>query len=149
MNPALLAILRSLRDIDGVLGSFIWLADGRVLASDMPEHCSLGALEAVAARMNRLTGALGDTRQFETATLGFAQVRLHVCGEEGGFVASAIASHVNMSALTMAATLALRDLAFALTEPVTAASLAPRAAAPVGAEASGRSYRGHRVPGRG
>jgi predicted regulator of Ras-like GTPase activity (Roadblock/LC7/MglB family) len=150
MNHSLIAILASLRDIEGVLGSFIWLSDGQVLATDMPEDCQPGTIEAVAARVQRLCEAFSSLgRQFEGTTLAFAQYRLHVCAVDHAFIAVVLASHVNMSALKMAATLALRELSSVLSRPRTARISLPEPKPgheePPTAH-GGRSYRGQRLP---
>jgi predicted regulator of Ras-like GTPase activity (Roadblock/LC7/MglB family) len=152
MTHPLLAILKSLRDIEGVLGSFIWLSDGRLLASDVPESCPPETLEAVASRVQRLCDAFvsaGD--RFDSTTLAFAQYKLHVCGIEGAFVGTVLASHVNMSALKMALTLARRELVAVLTDPVPGRAsalsldLGGEELEPTDREGA-RSYRGQRVP---
>jgi predicted regulator of Ras-like GTPase activity (Roadblock/LC7/MglB family) len=151
MNHRLIAILGSLRDIEGVLGSFIWLSDGQLLASDMPDNCPPATLQAVAARVQRLTDAFVSMGQrFESTTLAFAHYRLHVCATDRAFIGAVLAKQVNMSALKMAATLALRDLSTELARPVAAhasntwTSPIPQQDPP--APAGGRSYRGQRLP---
>jgi predicted regulator of Ras-like GTPase activity (Roadblock/LC7/MglB family) len=150
MNHSLIAILASLRDIEGVLGSFIWLSDGQVLATDMPEDCQPETIDAVAARVQRLCEAFtGMGQHFESTTLAFAQYRLHVCTQEHAFVAAVLANHVNMAALKMAAKLALRELSFLLAHPSTTRARLP-AAKPEDqqppATSGARSYRGQRLP---
>jgi len=156
MNHSLISILASLRDIEGVLGSFIWLSDGQLLATDMPEDCQPKTIEAVAARVQRLYEAFSSVGHgFESTTVAFAQYRLHVCAVDQAFVAAVLGSHVNMSALKMAATLALRELAVVLSHPRTGRAVlpatqparAPRESGeqPLSAGVS-RSYRGQRLP---
>ena len=151
MNHPFLTILRALRDIEGVLGSFIWLADGRLLASDVPETCPPETLEAVASRVQRLCDAFvsaGD--RFDGTTIAFAQYKLHVCGVEGAFVGTVLASYVNMSALKMALTLARRELVAVLTDPAPghAAAMSLDLGDPqvTNDREGARSYRGQRVP---
>jgi predicted regulator of Ras-like GTPase activity (Roadblock/LC7/MglB family) len=151
MNHRLIAILGSLRDIEGVLGSFIWLSDGQLLASDMPDNCPTATLQAVGARVQRLCDAFVSMgQQFESTTLAFAHYRLHVCTTDHAFIGAVLAKQVNMSALKMAATLALRDLSTELARPVASHALhtwtspTPRQEPP--APAGARSYRGQRLP---
>jgi predicted regulator of Ras-like GTPase activity (Roadblock/LC7/MglB family) len=155
MNHRLIAILGSLRDIEGVLGSFISLTGGQLLASDMPENCSPATLEAVAARVQRLCDAFVSMgQQFESTTLAFAHYRLHICATESAFIGAVLAKQVNMSALKMAATLALRDLSTELSHPHPAQAahaahtwtLASTPQEEPPAPAGARSYRGQRLP---
>jgi predicted regulator of Ras-like GTPase activity (Roadblock/LC7/MglB family) len=151
MTHPFLAILKSLRDIEGVLGSFIWLADGRLLASDVPETCPAETLEAVASRVQRLCDAFaaaGD--RFDGTTLAYPQYKLHVTGVEGAFVGTVLSNAVNMSALKMALSLARRELVSVLTDPAAATSvvsfdLEEPVLTPDDGERA-RSYRGQRVP---
>jgi predicted regulator of Ras-like GTPase activity (Roadblock/LC7/MglB family) len=150
MNHPLLTILRSLRDIEGVLGSFIWLQDGRLLASDVPESCPPATLQAVAERVQRLYDALvstGDT--FDNTTLAYSQYKLHVCAVKDAFIGAVLSSHVNMSALKMAVALARRDLSAMLIDPrlqdaINSVGRPPEP--PANERPAGRSYRGHRIP---
>jgi hypothetical protein len=149
MNHPLLIILRSLRDIEGVLGSFIWLQDGRLLASDIPESCPRETLYAVGERVQRLYDALvstGDT--FDSTTLAYSQYKLHVCAAKDAFIGAVLSSHVNMSALKMAVALARRDLSAMLIDPrlQDAINAVDRAEPPANERAAGRSYRGQRIP---
>jgi predicted regulator of Ras-like GTPase activity (Roadblock/LC7/MglB family) len=150
MNQSLLTILRSLRDIEGVLGSFIWLRDGRLLASDVPEACPPETLEAVAERVQRLCDALASTGDvFDSTTVAFAQYKLHVSLLDQAFIGTVLTSHVNMSALKMAVELARRQLSTVRLQvelqPMAADDRAPT---PLDEDERNarRSYRGQRLP---
>jgi hypothetical protein len=156
MNHPLLTILRSLRDIDGVLGSFIWLKDGRLLASDVPASCPPETLQAVGERVQRLCDALVNTGEvFNGATLAYSQYKLHVCGVDEAFIGAVLSNRVNMSALKMAVALARRELCATLLDPTLQRALttaidarSSRAPQPNNSQErpAARSYRGHRIP---
>jgi predicted regulator of Ras-like GTPase activity (Roadblock/LC7/MglB family) len=148
MTPHLLPTLKSLRDVEGVLGSFLWLEDGRVIASDVPAGCPDATLEAVARRAQRLCEAfvsVGD--RFESTTLAYAHYKLHVCMVEWSYLGVIVSSHVNRSALEMAVALARREVAHLLATGPMSDLLEPDDApeeVPPDAEGT-RSYRGLRV----
>jgi predicted regulator of Ras-like GTPase activity (Roadblock/LC7/MglB family) len=136
----LLSSLQSLRDVDGVLGSFVWRPDGVIFASDVPAHVPLETLEAVVSRIQRLHDSFTSVGElFESTTLVFAQYKLHLCVLEHAFLGIVLASFVNMSALKMALSLTQREFAGMLAqmtfEPAPATSQ----------RSSGRYYRGRRV----
>jgi predicted regulator of Ras-like GTPase activity (Roadblock/LC7/MglB family) len=141
-QPRLSVALRSLRDIHGVLGSFVWQPDGALIASDVPPSCALDTMTEVVARLQRLCEAFaGAGDQFESTTLAFGNYKLHVCGVEWASIAIVVADHVNMSALQLALKLSLRELARLQTsEHESAASNADTGAAT-------RSYRGRPIAG--
>jgi hypothetical protein len=147
MTSHLLPTLKSLRDIEGVLGSFVWFEDGRVVASDVPSGCSAATLEAVATRVQRLCEAfvsVGD--RFESTTLAFAHYKLHVCTIEWAYLGIVVSRQVNRSALDMAVTLARRDVASLLAQGPISGLLEPDEPPEVRQDPEGmRSYRGLRV----
>jgi predicted regulator of Ras-like GTPase activity (Roadblock/LC7/MglB family) len=148
MNQSLLTILRSLRDIEGVLGSFVWFRDGRLLASDVPDACPATTLVAVGERVQRLFDALVSTGDaFDSATLAFAQYKLHVSTLERAFIGTVLTSQVNMSALKMAVELARRQLS-GLTLGLQPSAADDRPALPADDDDRNarRSYRGQRIP---
>jgi predicted regulator of Ras-like GTPase activity (Roadblock/LC7/MglB family) len=153
MNHPLLAILSTLRDIEGVLGSFIWLTDGTLLASDVPESCPPATLQAVGGRVQRLCDAfVNASDRFEGTTLAFSQYKLHVCTVDDAFIGVVLSSQVNMSALKMAVALARRELSTALADPYS--YRAPSTRVPLSTNKTSdvhdhdgvRSYRGQRLP---
>jgi predicted regulator of Ras-like GTPase activity (Roadblock/LC7/MglB family) len=136
----LLNSLHGLRDVDGVLGSFVWRADGLIFASDVPAHVPLETLEAVVSRIQRLYDSFtGVGEHFESTTLVFGQYKLHVCLLEQACIGIVLASTVNMSALKMALSLTQRELSGLLTQM----SLEPEPAP--AQRISGRFYRGRRI----
>jgi predicted regulator of Ras-like GTPase activity (Roadblock/LC7/MglB family) len=154
--------LQSLRDVQGVLGSFVWRRDGQMVASDAPASCAPSTLSAVAVRIQRLCEAFASLEEpVRTATLVYREQRVHVCSLEWAALAVIGSNQLNMSALQLALGLALRELT-QLADVVHAAApagpLRPRVSAPPAvvdeSRASGvhqrvaepaRSYRGQRI----
>jgi predicted regulator of Ras-like GTPase activity (Roadblock/LC7/MglB family) len=135
-HPRLSVALRSLRDVPGVLGSFVWRRDGQVVASDVPPSCAPSTLAALAIRLQRMCEGFANVGDaFESTTLVFRDYKLHVCGVAWASVGIVVSNRVNMSALQLALQLSLRELA----------ELAnPERASRSTAEPS-RSYRGQRL----
>jgi hypothetical protein len=150
-SHSLLPSLHALRDIDGVMGSFVWRNDGLVLAWDVPASCPKATLEAVAQRMQRLCDAfcsIGDA--FQGTTIAFAHYKLHVSRCDGAYVAVVLSQQINMSALKMALNLTCHDLADVLLdvelEPLIEADAQDTSHAASQAEPNNvRLYRGQRI----
>jgi len=156
--------LQSLRDVQGVLGSFVWRRDGQVVASDAPASCAPSTLAAVAVRVQRLCEAFASMAEPEPvrcATLIYREQRLHVCSLEWAALAVIGTNQLNMSALQLALNMCLRELtqlADVVHTLAPAGPLRPRVSAPPpvadDSRASGvhqrvaepaRSYRGQRI----
>ncbi|MEM9067492.1 MAG: hypothetical protein AAGE52_03270 [Myxococcota bacterium] len=60
MSSELLAVLRSMRDIPGVLGSLVAEIDGRILASDLPPFYAADVQTALAERVSLLFEGAGE-----------------------------------------------------------------------------------------
>src|SRR5262245_52320001 len=103
MSDELGSMLRSLRNVDGVVGSFVLGSGGSLDARDLPDYFDSGALIEVGPRLERLYEAwksLGS--ELETASLAFAEHKLHVREVHNGFLTVISASAVNAPALRMA-----------------------------------------------
>ena len=109
MSESLESVLRSLRDVDGVVGSFVLSRQGALAARDLPEYFDAGALTEVGPRVERLYEAWKslDT-ELETASLVFADHRLHLRLVGAGFLAVVSSAEVNAPALRMAISMVSR-----------------------------------------
>jgi predicted regulator of Ras-like GTPase activity (Roadblock/LC7/MglB family) len=166
MSESLESLLRSLRDVDGVVGSFVLSRQGALAARDLPEYFDAGALTEVGPRVERLYDAWKSLdAELETASLVFADHRLHLRELGTGFLAVVSSVEVNAPALRMAISMVSRRVGPALearasvpppplpTERTSAerTSTAPRASQPAPApspEPDGqkvRMYRGRVV----
>ena len=158
--------LRSLRDIEGVLGSFMIGARGELLARDVTAACGSDVLLLVSNRMQQLCDAFVSADiggPFESTTLCFPQYKLQIRALGGSaFLVAVMSAAVNLPALKMAMTMLGRQLLAELehqfppeqsTEmprPSYApdagrTSSPPRQSTVPSAHAAPRSYRGRRV----
>lgn len=103
------APIDALRDVSGVLGSFVVDRGGRLLMKDLPAVFDDSLFEEVGPRVVRLGEALAEGGQLpETVSLRFAEHRLHVKFLQAGVLATLCNSSVNPAALKMAITLTAR-----------------------------------------
>jgi hypothetical protein len=114
MNEDVHSLLRSLRDVEGVLGSFV-LRQGGLDARDLPDYFDSAVLLEVAPRVERLYDSwksLGS--ELESASLVFAEHKLHLREFGAGFLAVVSVAQVNAPALRMAMGMVGRRLGAAL-----------------------------------
>jgi hypothetical protein len=115
MNEDVQSLLRSLRDVDGVLGSFVLGRLGELDARDLPDYFDSAVLLEVAPRVERLYEAWkGLGSELETASLSFAEHKLHLREFGAGFLAVVSLAQVNAPALRMAMGMVGRRLGPAL-----------------------------------
>jgi hypothetical protein len=142
----LVAVLRPLRDVEGVIGSALWDRAGNLLAHDLPELWGVDLLREVGARIAHLLEAFdSDSRQFGGTTLVFAQHKLQLKPFSTAIVGVLLSSEANAMALQMALTIAGRHLS---AEPQARFAGSQRASEPPEAPQTfeGRLYRGQRLP---
>src|SRR5688500_20380274 len=98
--------LNSLRDVEGVLGSFVVDAQGGVLARDMPTVVDDHALGGAARRVARLRAALETGgRKAEQCSLRFGGYLLLARPADAVTLCVLVSAQANMMALTMGTTL--------------------------------------------
>jgi predicted regulator of Ras-like GTPase activity (Roadblock/LC7/MglB family) len=115
MNEDVHTLLRSLRDVEGVLGSFVLGRLGALEARDLPDYFDSAVLLEVAPRVERLYESwktLGS--ELQSASLAFAEHKLHLREFGPGFLVVVSLVHVNTPALRMAMGMVARRLAAAL-----------------------------------
>ena len=72
-------LLRSLRDVEGVVGSFIWHKVDGLLVRDMPVYFESAILNEVGPRIDRIYEAFrGAGDELDGATLSYAEYKLHL-----------------------------------------------------------------------
>jgi predicted regulator of Ras-like GTPase activity (Roadblock/LC7/MglB family) len=124
----MLHALGTLRDVEGVVGSFVVDSQGGVLARDMPNVVDEHALSGAARRVARLRAALETGgRKAEQCSLRFGSYLL-VARPEGRVVLCVLVSGAaNLMSLHMGATLVARRLASEVADvtPKPRASLPP------------------------
>lgn len=134
--PGLTVALATLRDIPGINGSFVFGADGRLVAREIHAMFDDAALAGASERLARLRetfAAVGD--ELELAVMRFQDHKLFLKVLPRGVLCILAESAVNMPALRMAANVVGRriaaDLAAAATRPpVPIAAPLPAAATP-------------------
>lgn len=103
------APIDALRDVNGVLGSFVVDRAGRLVMKDLPAVFDDSLFEEVGPRVVRLGEALAEEGELpETVALRFAEHRLHVKFLRAGVLAALCNLSVNSAALKMAITLTAR-----------------------------------------
>jgi hypothetical protein len=94
--------LQSLRDIDGVYGSFVIDAAGETRARDLPPVFDDQTLADSGARIARLWEVLSDGAAPEYALLEFAEYNLFLRRVGSGCLCVVVPAHVNVLALRLA-----------------------------------------------
>lgn len=132
----LVASLGTLKDVAGIMGSFIFTDDGRLIAREIPAMFDDTALAEASGRLTRLRdtfAAVGD--RLDVAVVRFRDHKLYLKALGAGMLCIVADGSVNMPALRMAANLVGRRLAPALERaaqepPPPAAPRAPALAPP-------------------
>jgi predicted regulator of Ras-like GTPase activity (Roadblock/LC7/MglB family) len=150
--PELLASLSTLKDVAGIMGSFVFTEDGRLVAREIPALFDDTALAEASGRLTRLRetfAAVGD--RLDVAVVRFRDHKLYLKALGAGMLCIVAEGGVNMPALRMAANLVGRRIVPALERaalepaplvaPAPAAAPRPPALAPPGM----RRFRGHTV----
>jgi predicted regulator of Ras-like GTPase activity (Roadblock/LC7/MglB family) len=151
------ASLGTLKDVAGIMGSFVFTNDGSLVAREIPALFDDGALAEASGRLARLRdtfAAVGDALDVAVVRYRDHKLYLKVLGEQGMLciVAEGV---INMPALRMASNLVGRRIAPALASGGLAA-IDPAAAAapperrtgglpPGGGGGGGRRFRGQPV----
>ncbi|HEY2903505.1 MAG TPA: hypothetical protein VGL59_23170 [Polyangia bacterium] len=150
----LFASLGSLKDVTGIVGSFVFTEDGRLVGREIPALFDDVSLAEASGRLTRLRetfAAVGD--RLDVAVVRFRDHKLYLKALGGGMLCIVAEGSVNMPALRMAANLVgrriLPTLERAALEPVAPApEPSPVAAAPKAAGVAPpgmRRFRGRSV----
>lgn len=111
MDMDLTTALPSLRDVDGVLASFVVSDEGDVVARDLAAFVEDNTLQEVAPRLGRFHEAMSSTGDFlDFFVLEFAQQSLHARRVPNGFLCLLTTPQVNAAALRMAVNLMARKV---------------------------------------
>jgi hypothetical protein len=112
--PEVIALrLRTLRDIEGVLGSFVVGERGELLGRDVTAACGSEVLALVGGRLQQLCNAFASADiggAFESTTLYFPQYKLHIRALANVLVVAVVSAEVNLPALKMAMNMLGRSL---------------------------------------
>ena len=96
-------VLSSLKDIDGVYGSFVVDATGALILRDLPGVIDNGALREAGPRIARLWGAFPEDDPADYVLLEFASHQVFIKKFEAGSLCIFVPPSVNRPALRMAA----------------------------------------------
>lgn len=111
MDVELTRVLPSLRDVEGVLASFVVSDEGDVVARDLAAFVDDGTLQEVAPRLGRFHEALSSSGDFlDFFVLEFAQQSLHARRVPNGFLCLLTSPQVNAPSLRMAVNLMARKV---------------------------------------
>lgn len=103
MNERAVQLLRSLRDVEGVIGSFVWDKREGLLVRDLPGYIDSALLTEVGPRIERIYEAFhGAGDELDGATLSYAEYKLHLRELEPAFIAVLSGPRVNVPTLKMA-----------------------------------------------
>ena len=94
--------LQSLRDIDGVYGSFLLNANGETRARDLPPVFDDQTLAESGARIAQLWEVISEPGAPEYALLEFAEYNLFLRRVGNGCLCVVVPAHVNVLALRLA-----------------------------------------------
>lgn len=128
--------LRTLRDVQGVYGSFVIAANGGLIARDLPEIFDPELLAEVGPRVIRLYETFmsgGD--ELDACVIRYAEHKLYVRAMTWGSIGILSGVAVNMPALRMVANLVIRKI-----DPEVQPSLRPTPTPAAPFEPSIRSY---------
>jgi predicted regulator of Ras-like GTPase activity (Roadblock/LC7/MglB family) len=103
--------LHSLRDVDGVQGSFVIAPSGALIAKDLPGVFDGELFSEVGPRIARLYETfLSGGEEMDACILRYAEHKLYVRKMKAGMIGTISASRVNMAALRMVVNLVIRRL---------------------------------------
>jgi hypothetical protein len=139
----LVSTLHALRHVPGVLGSFLWMGDGRLLASDLTPGPAASVLQLASKRLASVAAAYASAGEcLEHITLAYEKYQLHISGVADATLVVVLTRASTVSVVVPAIDAVLRELGrmpeLGMVSPLGAADGAQAAAA-------ARSYRGGRI----
>ena len=139
-NARLVSTLHALRHVPGVLGSFLWMDDGRLVASDLTPGRAPAVLQLATRRLAAIAAAYANAGEcLDHLTLTYDQYQLHISGVANASLVVVLARSCTREGLSPMIESVLRELG----RMPGLGLLTPLAAAEQGA--AERSYRGGRV----
>ena len=132
MTDRCVQLLRSLRDVEGVVGSFVWHKVNGLLVRDLPVYIGSAILNEVGPRIERIYEAFrGAGDELDGATLSYANYKLHLRELDPAYIAVLSGADVNAPTLKMAMHVVGRGVCAELeaaTAPPTEAETQPASA---------------------
>lgn len=150
----LVDLLKQLRDVPGVFGTFVVSSEGTTLGKDLPAVFDDTILGEVGPRIVRLADVMALSGEpVQEYVLDYGEYRLYVRpGHSGEWVCVITEAAVNQAALKLAVNLVVRRLsgqtkssAPERAAPVTPSDVAPKTLSSSAIAAAVRMYRGRRI----
>lgn len=105
-------ILVGLRDIEGIIGSFVVSSEGGLVGRDLPSVFDDETLAGVAPRLLRLRdGAAGDSSEQAALVLRYPEHKIHIRSAGSGILCVLTEPNVNTPALRVGMKLVARRVA--------------------------------------
>ena len=124
--PAIEEVLRALRDVDGVHGSFVITLSGSLVARELPSAFDHQLFAEVGPRIARLYETfLSGGEEMDACVLRFSEHKLYLRKLATGFVGVLSGVKVNMPALRMVANLVVRRVDAEMSRPTLAPPAPP------------------------
>lgn len=109
-SPEATAALQTLRDLDGILGSFLVSDSGAIVAQDLPAYFGSAAAD-IGPRAQRLQEALSLSQgEVKQCVLRYGPHKISLRPVSGGLLTIVASSDINLPALRMAANLVAKKL---------------------------------------
>jgi hypothetical protein len=139
-------LLRSLRDVQGVAGSFVTSGEGELLWRDMPAYFPSETLAEVAPRAARIFESWSADSHDAECVVRFADHKLYLHRLPDGLLCALLRADAHMPSMRTAVSLVSRHLGTAL----ASRTVKPTQAAPVPTPEAqpskpGRYWRGRRI----
>ena len=111
MDPVA-TLLESLRDIDGVVGSFVLGGDGGLMAWDVPPPLTEATLDEIGQRIVRLADMFDVVvgSDLRVCTIAFGTAKLFINRTAPGFLCILTDPRIQLTATRMAATVVAREI---------------------------------------
>jgi predicted regulator of Ras-like GTPase activity (Roadblock/LC7/MglB family) len=139
-------LLRSLRDVQGVAGSFVTSADGELLWRDMPAYFPSETLSEVAPRAARIFESWSADSDDAECVVRFADHKLYLHRLADGMLCALLRADTHMPSMRTAVSLVSRHLGSAMASRAgKPAAPSPVAAVEAQPGKQARYWRGRRI----
>ena len=150
IHSRLITTLQALRHVPGVVGSFLWMDDERLVAADMLPQRDPVKLELATRALAGLASAYaGSGECLEHITLGYDNYQLYIAGVGNASLVVVLRHGCSPQSLTPVVEAVLRELSrmpeLGLQIPAEQAQRLQLIAAAPQLDPAARSYRGRRI----
>ena len=150
IHSRLIATLQALRHVPGVVGSFLWMDDERLVAADMLPQRDPSKLQHATRALAGLASAYASSGEcLEHITLGYDNYQLHISGVGNASLVVVLTHSCSPQSLTPVVEAVFRELSrmpeLGLQIPTEQAQRLQLVAAAPQLDPAARSYRGRRI----